>query len=310
MSPCAHAACAPLVPSAKRTSSGKYQPSPSSALMPSTPSASTRLACSRHHTSAAGQVKSTGEPMPIHHLATSGSPSASAHEVLEARSSAPGARYSAADASSGGYWPSRESRFTHGVTHTTVRTPSSRSAFQVPRGVRELVRVELPRVVLRRPRGVEHDRVERDAVLAEAGVLGLGLASGGGRRRGSSRTRTPTRAARAGRCSVSRRNARSRAAGVGCVNRWTLQRAGGGAGGEDHLVAELAAHAVAVVLDPGRPAAAGQQRTGPARSRPAGCRRRRACRAGSPGRCRRGRRRAAGGAPPGRRAGRAARRGR
>ncbi|HEX4625770.1 MAG TPA: hypothetical protein VH231_15075 [Solirubrobacteraceae bacterium] len=32
----------------------------------------------RHQASAAGEVKSTGEPVPIHHLATSGLPSAAA----------------------------------------------------------------------------------------------------------------------------------------------------------------------------------------------------------------------------------------
>src|SRR3954447_13255274 len=75
--PCPHADRAPVVPSAKRASSGMYQPSPSSALMPCTPSLSTFLACSRHHASACGEVKSTGEPVPIHHVATSGSPSPS-----------------------------------------------------------------------------------------------------------------------------------------------------------------------------------------------------------------------------------------
>jgi len=64
---------APDVPSAKRASSGMYQPSPSSALMPCTPRRRTFLACSRHHSSAIGFVKSTGEPVPIHHFATSGS---------------------------------------------------------------------------------------------------------------------------------------------------------------------------------------------------------------------------------------------
>jgi hypothetical protein len=35
------------------------------------------LADSRHHASAAGLVKSTTDPVPIHHLVTNGSPSGS-----------------------------------------------------------------------------------------------------------------------------------------------------------------------------------------------------------------------------------------
>ena len=68
----------------------------------------------------------------------------------------------------------------------------------VPRRVRELVRVELPRVVLRRPGRVEHDRVERQVVLAEPGDSPPRRRAGAGRRRGSSRTRSPTPAARPG----------------------------------------------------------------------------------------------------------------
>ncbi len=36
------------------------------------------------------------------------------------------------DAGWGGIWPSRESRLTHGVTHTTVRTPSARIREIIP----------------------------------------------------------------------------------------------------------------------------------------------------------------------------------
>ena len=61
--------------------------------------------------------------------------------------------------------------------------------------------------------------------------------------------------------------------------------------GERDLVAELEARAVPVGLEP-PPSRARRSATAPARSRPAGCRRGRACPAGSRGRCSGGRRRA------------------
>ncbi len=38
------------------------------------------------------------------------------------------------DAGSGGIWPSTDSRFTHGVIHTTVRTPAARSRATIASG--------------------------------------------------------------------------------------------------------------------------------------------------------------------------------
>gem|GEM_PF-6934046 len=43
--------------------------------MPSTPSRSAVFACSRHHLSAPGEVKSIGDPVPIHQRVTNASPS-------------------------------------------------------------------------------------------------------------------------------------------------------------------------------------------------------------------------------------------
>jgi hypothetical protein len=45
---------------------------------------------------------------------------------------AAGCACSRSDAGCGGIWPSPESRFTHGVTHTTVRTPSARIRAIIP----------------------------------------------------------------------------------------------------------------------------------------------------------------------------------
>ena len=145
--------------------------------MPCTPSASTRLACSRHHASAAAEVKSTGEPLPIHHFAPT------ARRRRRARSAGARPRRSWARARGAGAATRRRADLAVvGVEVHPRRDPHHRAhavgahARDQPRRVRELVRVELPRVVLRRPGRVEHDRVERNAVFAVALEVGLDVA--------------------------------------------------------------------------------------------------------------------------------------
>ncbi|CAB4935956.1 unannotated protein [freshwater metagenome] len=130
--------------------------------MPRTPSARTSSAWRRHHASP-GPVKSIGDPRPIHHCARYGtsasgrpcSSSSPARRIVprisrawsrasaaggrrNARARAPSAYVSAGrrciriDAGSDGDWPPAESTLTHGVTQTTVRTPSSSRRRTIP----------------------------------------------------------------------------------------------------------------------------------------------------------------------------------
>ena len=162
---------------------------------------------------AAGEVKSTGEPVPIHQRATNGSPSASRTKCRRARrrrSWAPARGAGARDSGSGGHWPSTRlevdpRRDPHDRAHAVCA-----QARDHPREVRELVRVGLPGVVLRLPRRVEHDRVERDAVARGSRRSRPRRRPGARRRRGSSSTRRPTRAARGGRPVRRRKRAQPR----------------------------------------------------------------------------------------------------
>ena len=98
-------------------------------MIPSTPSSSTARAWRCHQRRAAGEVKSTIEPVPIHQRPTQGFAVAprtkwpAQRALLVVRR---GPAVQALGLGVRGRWPSAESRFIQGVTQTTVRTPSAR----------------------------------------------------------------------------------------------------------------------------------------------------------------------------------------
>ena len=168
--------------------------------------------------------------------------------------------------------------------------------------VGELARVELPGVVLRLPRRVDHDRVERDPVLAVA-------------------VRSPPRHVALVLVDVAalpvpvrplgkQRRACPSAAGSGAAARRACgshmqvqaQRPGGGraARRSDLVPARSSSSPGPQVSDPQRPARRSTAATARGRSRPAGCRPTRASPGGSPGPCSGGRRRAGSAARSGR----------
>ena len=123
-----------------------------------------------------------------------------------------------------------------------------------PGRVRELVGVELPRVVLRLPRRVDDDRVERNVVFRIALEVGLDVAlvlvdvaalPVPVRPLGQQRRERARRAQE--RAQPRRRRARA--------EQVQPQRPGGGARGDLDLVAEVELRAVADGLEPRRPAA-------------------------------------------------------
>ena len=280
--------------------------------MPCTPSASTRLACSRHHASAASEVKSTGEPLPIHHFDTHGSPSGPAHEVPAARALLVVGRRRAVQA--------RRLRVGRDLAAVGVEVdprghphhrahPVRAHPPDQPGRVGELVRVELPAVVLRRPRRVEHDRVERNVMFRIALEVGLDVALVLVDVARSSSARRPTRAAlpaasptRAGTRAAAPPACCRRTGAAAAARRPPARRS------RPRRRARSARRARPSRATP--PSRARRSPTAPARSRPAGCRPGRACRPGSPARCSGGPRRATPSGRPDRRAARGARRAR
>jgi hypothetical protein len=126
-----------------------------------------------------------------------------------------------------------------------------------PREVRELVRIGLPRVVLRLPRGVEHDRVERDAVPATAVDVLLGVVL---MRVDVARLPEPIAPCRqqrgqAGEAHVAAQAGDGRRVGQDVQ----AQRAGHAARRDARGLVELEARAVGIGLAPQRVAAAGLQ---------------------------------------------------
>jgi hypothetical protein len=95
-----------------------------------------RLAWARHHVSAAGLVKSTREPVPHPPLGHERFAVGRANEVTGRRAG------------------------------LVVRRRLPVQALGL--GLRELVRVELPGVVVRGPRRIDHDRIERNLMTTEA----------------------------------------------------------------------------------------------------------------------------------------------
>ena len=280
--------------------------------MPSMPSSSARLACSRHHASAAGDVKSIGEPVPIHQRATYASPSPVAHVVAGAqalgvvrgRRAVQRARLRVGRRLALGGVEVHPGRDPGDGPHAGVA-----EAAHHPGEVRELVRVGDPRVVLRLPGRVEHERVERDRVRRAAVevVLDLGLVAVDVARlpEAVAPLRQHGRQARRAQMAAQARRRRrlreqlDRAAGRRRCARRPPCGPRRGRSASRCRIRRRAPRSRA------RTAATAQ-----ARSRPAGSRRSRACRRGSRGRCRRGRRRAGCGARRGRRAARGARRAR
>ena len=157
------------------------------------PARSTRLACSRHHASAAGvgEVdRRAGAHPPA--CATSGSPSPSRTNISRlvvgrGRAVQPrglGVRRVLAVVGVEVH-PRRDP---HDGPHA-VRAPARRSS---PRASGNWCGLNSHVLYCVAHGRVEHDRVEREAVLAVAVEVGLGVASGGRRRRGSSSARRPT----------------------------------------------------------------------------------------------------------------------
>ena len=224
--------------------------------MPSTPRRRVRTACARHHASLSGSVKSTIEPVPIHQRATCGSPSAPRTK----RSRLVVGRRLAVQPARAGVG---RDLAVEGLEVDPRRDPHDRAhadrapARDHPGEVRELVRVGLPRVVLRLPGGVEHDRVERDAVPAAAVdvLLGVVLVRVDVARLPEAVAPRRQQRGQAGEAHVAAQAGDGRRVGEDVQ----AQRAGHAARRDPRRLVELEARAVGVGLAPQRVAAAGLQ---------------------------------------------------
>ena len=233
--------------------------------MPCTPSASTRLACSRHHALGCGRGevdRRAGAHPPA--ATTHGSPSGAAHEVAVARALLVVGRRLAVQALGLGVGRRAGRRRSRGSPTASPTPPCARR--------RARMRAISPgasgnwcglnsHVLYCVSHGESmHDRVERQPCSAGSPRSRPRRRAGARRRRGSSSARTPTRAAAPG-ASVDGAQERAQARGRACAAVNRCRRSGPAAARAEISISSpsVELRAVPVGLQPRRPAARGEQ---------------------------------------------------